>query len=149
MSETETDVRLIVCSGQAEKFNALGFDRVVVYTRANVGSQRRPLALGNANECAIIAWRRRSLESIGGVIKGESVRCIDIAICIAKDIRSVEHVNNWQPGSPLIYGIFDRADAVLVLFPKAMIRQVHVSLAGEVKVGRKEGQDLALPIAVA
>jgi hypothetical protein len=43
VSETETDVRLIVRTGETEKFNALGFDRVVVYTRTDIWSEGRPL----------------------------------------------------------------------------------------------------------
>ena len=44
----------------------------------------------------------------------------------------MQHVESREPGFALVDRVFDGRDAVLVLFPEAMEREMHVSLAAEV-----------------
>ena len=72
----------------------------------------------------------------------------DLAAVAADDVGSIDEIDDGQPGLTLVDGVFDRAEAVLVLFVEAVEGEVNIGLIGEVKVGGLEEQHLALSVTI-
>src|SRR5205823_739472 len=110
-------------------FDTFGAAGIIINPGAEVWSKSGPLALGDADESAIIAGRRRPLAGIGGIIESHRVRGIDIALAVAEDVRAIEQIKSGQPGSAAVNRVFDCADAVLILRVNVVEDEIYVGFA--------------------
>src|SRR5262249_49556410 len=111
-------------------------DRIIICPRADVWTERRPLALAHTNEGAVVAGRRRSLAA--GINGRERIGGIDIAQAVTQDISRIEQIKSRQPGCAAVNRILDCANAVLVLDIAVVKREIDIGLPTQVVAPREQ-----------